>query len=78
VEFSFSSRRGIICFECSKKTKSKKEEISPEVIKILRLFLKRDWDILLKLKITEEYKNSLDSVSQKFLSFCQEDTLPEK
>jgi len=69
---------GIICFECSKKTKSKKEEISPEVIKILRLFLKRDWDILLKLKITEEYKNSLDSVSQKFLSFCQEDTLPEK
>jgi len=59
---------GIICLECFEKVK-KGEEISPDVIKILRLFLKKDWQVLSKLKIAEPYRKSLKLVSESYL-FC--------
>jgi len=62
---------GIICFECHRKIK-KGEKISPEVIKISRLFLKKDWDTLLRLKVDKDYKNSLELISQDYLSFYKQ------
>ncbi len=76
----FNPERGIVCSECAKKTRnepiltcsgrvSADKEISPEVIKILRLFLKKDWQTLSKLRIAEPYKESLKSVSENYFSF---------
>jgi len=68
----FSSEEGgIICSECLKKIENKKE-ISLETIKILRIFLKKDWQTLLKLKITDFHKESLESVSENYFSYVKE------
>ncbi len=58
----YFSSEGIIC--CSES----EQEISPEVIKILRIFLKEDWPILLRLKITEIYQKELESISENHLA----------
>jgi len=65
---------GIVCLDClpSQILQSKTwegKEISPDVIKILRIFLKRDWQTLLRLKTTELYKKSLESISESYLSY---------
>ena len=60
---------GIVCLECFKKNRDRSDfSISPEIIKILRLFIERDWDILAKLKISDKDKRDLASVSESFLS----------
>jgi len=59
---------GIICGDCCRKTK-KCGAIAPEAIKIIRLFLKRDWAVLEKLKISEQYLNQLDLISRQYLSY---------
>jgi len=41
--------------------------ISPEVIKILRLFLKKDWQTLLRLKIADFQEKMLEEISEKYL-----------
>ncbi len=69
----FDPEQGLICSEClsSQILQSKtweEKEVSPEVIKILRLFIERDWDILAKLKISDKDKRDLASVSESFLS----------
>lgn len=65
----FSSEQGgIICEKCFKKTK-KRKKISPETIKILRIFLKKNWKILSKLKIKEENKKELNEFSENYLAF---------
>ena len=61
---------GITCSQCIEKIKES-QNISPEVIKILRIFLKRDWITLLKLRITESYQRSLKSISQNYLNFVK-------
>jgi len=43
------------------------KKIEPEVIKILRLIIKRDWKILSKLKMEEDLKKSLKFVSENQL-----------
>jgi len=65
--FSFEEG-GIICGDCCKKIK-KCGVIVPEVIKIIRLFLKKDWAVLEKLKINEQYLKQLDLISQQYLSY---------
>lgn len=67
----FSSKEGgIICQNCSSKLKSK-EEISPEVVKILRIILKRNWPILKKLKIDSRTEKSVKEISNFYFSCIQ-------
>jgi len=61
----FMPEQGIICSACFEGSVDK--EICPEVIKILRLFLKKDWNILSRLKIQDSYKKALDTISLDFL-----------
>jgi len=53
---------GIVCEKCFEGAGDK--EISPEVIKILRLFLKKDWQILSRLRITDSLGKELESISK--------------
>ncbi len=55
----------IVCSVCFEGSVDK--EICPEVIKILRLFLKKDWNILLRLKIQDSHKKALETISLDFL-----------
>jgi len=64
----FSVENGVICSKCCKKA-GKCDMILPEVIKIIRLFLKKDWNTLSRLKIEEKYWKYLDLISQKYLSY---------
>jgi len=57
---------GVVCGDCLKK---KGEKINPEIIKILRILIKRDWSILSKLKIKPEYEKDLEKVSEDYLSY---------
>lgn len=59
---------GVICEKCSAKTK-KGLKIEPEVVKILRLILKRDWDILSRLKIEEPEERTLKVISSAYLAY---------
>jgi len=61
---------GIICQNCSSKIKFK-SEISPEVVKILRIILKRNWPILKKLKIDSRTEKSLKEISNFYFSCIQ-------
>ena len=65
-------KTGIFCLDCSGRASENKEEVSPEVIKILRLFLKRDWAIISRLKMTEFYKESLELISDSYLSCLEQ------
>jgi DNA repair protein RecO (recombination protein O) len=68
--FSFQEG-GVICQNCSKKLKEKKK-ISPEAVKILRLFLKEDFDFLKRLKIKNEQQREIKEISKIYLSFIKE------
>jgi len=59
---------GVICQNCFQKTNSGKE-VEPETIKILRLILEKDWQILPRLKIGLKYIQSLKSISKNYYSF---------
>ncbi len=67
---------GVICPICFKKNKQKNafkigsyQEIDSDTVKILRIILKKDWDILSRLKIKSSYqKNALKIISKDFLS----------
>jgi DNA repair protein RecO (recombination protein O) len=65
---------GLICQNCFKGAKEA-SEIKPEIIKILRLILKRDWQILSKLKIELKYMKPLELISGKYLSLLCEENL---
>ena len=68
----FSSKEGgIICQDCSKKFKDK-IEIKPEVVKILRKILEKDWKILSRLRNIEEYLRALEIISKDYSSFILE------
>jgi len=59
--------KGIICQNCSEGVKPTKE-IKIEIVKILRVILKKDWQTLSKLKIEPQYINSLALISKEYLS----------
>ena len=64
----FSQKEGgIICQNCSKSVKSTRE-IELEIVKILRIILKKDWQTLSKLKIESQYLKSLALISEEYLS----------
>ncbi len=71
LKLYFSSEEGgIICAACFDKT-NERIDISSEVIKILRLLLKKDWNILLRLKIQDSHKEELETISENYLSFIK-------
>ncbi len=67
----FNSEEGIICSSCFEGAADK--QICPEVIKILRLFLEKDWNILLRLKIQDFHKKELEAISLDFLKSVRYD-----
>lgn len=58
---------GLLCQGCAKNLKSAKE-INPNVVKIIRILIKRDWFTLGKLKIDKEHLNQLSEVSRYYFS----------
>ena len=67
----FNSEEGIICSGCFEGAADK--QICPEIIKILRLFLKKDWNILLRLKTQDFHKKELEAISLDFLNSVRYD-----
>jgi len=67
----FNSEEGIICSSCFEGAADK--QICPETIKILRLFLEKDWNILLRLKIQDFHKKELEAISLDFLKSVRYD-----
>lgn len=66
----FSSKEGgIVCESCfqkmDKKTKDLYSKINVNVVKILRLIIKKNWNILKQLRIGEEDKENLNSLLKK-------------
>ena len=66
----FSSKEdGIVCESCfqkmDEKTRDFYSKINVNVVKILRLIIKKYWDILKQLKIGKEDKENLNSLSKK-------------
>lgn len=57
---------GVVCGNCLKK---KGEKISPEIVKILRLLIKKDWSVLSRLKIKPEYEKELEKISEDYFSY---------
>lgn len=67
----FSSKEGgVICKECLKKDDSA-HKINSDVVKILRIILSKDWNILSKLKIEPSTQKLLLQVSENAVNvFC--------
>jgi len=59
---------GVICFNCFIQLKSGKE-ITLETVKILRIILKKNWPILSKIKIEEDYLKFLNVISEIYYSY---------
>jgi len=57
---------GIFCDQCFDKARER-VDISPQTIKIIRLLLKKDWNILERLKIDDEHIKELKKISSCFL-----------
>jgi len=71
LKLYFSSEEGgIICAACFDKA-NERIDISLEVIKILRLLFKKDWNILQRLKIQDSHKKELEIISENYLSFIK-------
>lgn len=56
---------GVVCSSCFKK---RGKEINPEIVKILRLLIKKDWSVLSRLKIKPEHEEGLEEISENYLS----------
>jgi len=73
--FYFSSEQGgIICSQCSKRTKSRTKSgtgirVDLDLIKILRIILKKDWPQLEKIKIETSHLKSLKKISENYYLF---------
>jgi len=68
---------GVICGSCFGKIKSELSEqkfvglksCQPEIIKLLRLLLRKDWQTLTKIKIASFYWKSLKDISNNYYSY---------
>jgi len=63
---------GVICQNCFKKSgeiAGSGKEVSPELIKTLRIILQKDWQTLLKLKFEAKYLKELELFSKIYFSF---------
>ncbi len=67
----FSNKEGgVICENCHK-TKKDALEISSDVVKILRLMLKKDWQMLLKLKLGKNNQKLLQEVTERYCAYLK-------
>jgi len=66
--FFHKEKPGIICNNCFKALKSVKE-VNSATVKILRLILEKNWQILSKLKIDSETQKSLNIISEEYYLF---------
>jgi len=78
---------GVVCWRCFKKLKKEPayaeatagkekklaKEIGVDTVKILRLFLSEDWQILPRIKITEDSKRNLREISELYLYYLKEE-----
>lgn len=64
----YFSNKGIICQTCKNNERTENKKIDPNVIKILREIFKRDLNSFLKLKIEKQYLNSLEEISNFYLT----------
>jgi DNA repair protein RecO (recombination protein O) len=64
---------GLVCKNCKKKV-LKAESIDPDLVKIIRIFYKRDLPTLGRLRIKESALKDLNSMSKKYLSGVLEKT----
>ncbi len=63
----FSNKEGgVICGHCTKKEDKK---ITSDVVKIVRIIIKKDWDILSKLKIENNLQKSLEEISDNYCNY---------
>lgn len=61
---------GMVCSDCFQKTKSGKK-IEPDIIKILRLILKKEMSLLGRLKIKRSYQEAIKEITGEYLSFIR-------
>ncbi|MGD0576914.1 MAG: DNA repair protein RecO [Candidatus Staskawiczbacteria bacterium] len=71
----FSTKEGgIICGNCAKSKKNCPEpcqRINSDIVKILRLIFKKDWNIISKLKVEPNSQKLLEDISQTAIhTFC--------
>jgi len=78
----FSQREGgIICYNCFKekeKSIGQVKEIFPEIVKLIRIFLEKNWQVLERLKIEKSYLESLGEISKNYSDFILEKNSPVK
>jgi len=67
----YNQEEGVICGECFSKI-GKGNEISFEAVKVLHIFLKRDWQTVLKLKISKNCEKSLNLISRNLESLASQ------
>jgi len=67
---------GVVCWKCLKKLspeeKEKVKEIRVDTVKILRIFLSKNWKILPRLKIIKAERRNLKEISELYLTFLKE------
>ena len=74
---------GVVCWQCFKKIKKETEATSPlaknfsagisvDTVKILRIFLSKNWKILPRLKIIKTERKNLKEISEIYLAFLRE------
>ncbi len=67
---------GVVCWRCLKELspeeKERVKEISVDTVKILRIFLSKNWEILPRLKIIKEERKNLKEISELYLTFLKE------
>ncbi|MFH1180893.1 MAG: DNA repair protein RecO [bacterium] len=62
---------GVICQNCAKRAELK-EEIDSEAVKILRIIIRKDWEMLSKLKIDKNSLKELQTISGRhYLYLCE-------
>ncbi len=59
---------GVVCAPCVVKDNEAKK-IHQDIVKILRIILKKDWEILLKLKIGKDRQEGLRQISNEYCSY---------
>lgn len=72
LSFSFSDG-GVVCKECSGKIE-KEVKINPNIVKIIRLFLRQNLEILTHINIPDKDLEELEEISKKYNLYILEST----
>ncbi|MBX4200616.1 DNA repair protein RecO [Candidatus Parcubacteria bacterium] len=65
----FSNKEGgVLCVACAG-IDSEVKKIHQDIVKILRIILKKDWEILLKLKVEKDRQEGLGQISKEYCNY---------